>query len=559
MAIKGKRKSKQRAVPRAPRRDPVPVPVPFVRRRWVQVVAAFLLGVVAMTLFVVVTNAVRDAGAESDAAAQASERQSGGHRVPSGGAVGVRTGRGRRTPASHRPCSSSWTLLSIGCRTGRRPPTPRPRSRPARRTRPRPPSHSPASTWSAPCATRGSSPCRWPRSPDRPLVSAEALDLYGKAARVAGAALDTEGAAAERLTKVAVELRDIGQVPARRVVERVPRRPARGRPARSPRHGRPRAGAAGRRRVGVVRPVAGSAPVVIVANPTAGRGKAGKLIGDADSILRDLRVEHEIEVTGSPAETERACRAAAERGAAIVAVIGGDGTVSCAANGLLGTEAALGVIPAGTGDDFAKAIGAGAFRPAVRLLANPRSRARGRGAGPGRNGGAMLREHRRCRVRLRGERDRQRDDDEARWHAHVRGGARQDPVPVRARPLRARPSTGSRSRSTPCSSSSGAASPSGAGCEVLPDASLVDGLMDVCIVEALSKAAFLRAFPRVFAGRHTSHPKVRMLTATSVSVEANREILVYADGERIGPLPARFEMMARALPVVVGPDARGVR
>jgi diacylglycerol kinase (ATP) len=86
-----------------------------------------------------------------------------------------------------------------------------------------------------------------------------------------------------------------------------------------------------------------------------------------------------------------------------------------------------------------------------------------------------------------------------------------------------------------------------------------DGMLDVCVVEALSKLAFLRAFPRVFLGSHTTHPKVRMRTGTRVQVEADRRVLVYADGELVGSLPAIFEVRPAALPVVVGPDARSVR
>ena len=75
----------------------------------------------------------------------------------------------------------------------------------------------------------------------------------------------------------------------------------------------------------------------------------------------------------------------------------------------------------------------------------------------------------------------------------------------------------------------------GGGMRVLPDAVMNDGLLDLCIVEALSKTAFLRAFPRVFTGSHTTHPKVTMRTGTRVEVEANRRVLVYADGELVGP------------------------
>ena len=50
-----------------------------------------------------------------------------------------------------------------------------------------------------------------------------------------------------------------------------------------------------------------------------------------------------------------------------------------------------------------------------------------------------------------------------------------------------------------------------------------------------------------------------MMQGTSVTVEANRSMLVYADGERVGPLPATFEVRPGALPVVVGPTRRGSR
>ena len=99
----------------------------------------------------------------------------------------------------------------------------------------------------------------------------------------------------------------------------------------------------------------------------------------------------------------------------------------------------------------------------------------------------------------------------------------------------------------------------GGGMKVLPDTSLVDGRLDVCIVEALSKGAFLRAFPKVFTGSHGSNPKVRLRTATSVTVRANRSMQVYADGEHVGPLPATFEIVPGALTVVAGPQAKGIR
>jgi diacylglycerol kinase (ATP) len=302
----------------------------------------------------------------------------------------------------------------------------------------------------------------------------------------------------------------------------------------------------------------GTAPIVVVANPTAGRGKAGRRIGTATSILRELRVEHEVRVAGSPTEMEEVCREAGEQGAEIVAVLGGDGTVSCAANGLVGTGAALAVLPAGTGDDIARALGAGSFTAAVRLLANPSTAAIDL---------ARVRagEIDRCFVNIAGAGFDSEVNETANAMSLRLGGtgtyvaalvktlsrftpARYD-LTIEGEPLRV----------DAMLVVVGSGISYGGGMKVLPHASMTDGVLDLCVVEALSKGAFLRAFPKVFRGRHTTHPKVRMLRATSVTIEANRGVQVYADGERVGPLPASFEVLAGALPVVVGPDAKGIR
>lgn len=298
--------------------------------------------------------------------------------------------------------------------------------------------------------------------------------------------------------------------------------------------------------------------VTVVANPTAGRGRAGKLIGKADATLRALRVEHRVLVAESPEDMEATCRRAADDGAGIVAVIGGDGTVSCAANGLIGTDAALAVLPAGTGDDFASAIGSSKFDAAVRLLANPKT------------------------VRI--DAIRVSTEGRSRYFVNVAGAGFDSEVNETANAMTVNlGGTGTYvaallttlSKFTPANYDVelddqrlnldamlvvvGNAVSYGGGMKVLPDASIVDGKLDVCIVEALSKGSFLRAFPKVYTGTHGRHPKVRLATATTVRVAANRPMQVYADGEHVGGLPATFEIVPSALAVVAGPDAKGIR
>ena len=298
--------------------------------------------------------------------------------------------------------------------------------------------------------------------------------------------------------------------------------------------------------------------LVVLANPTAGHGKSGRLIGEVATGLHALRVPHEIKVSESGPDLQRLAREAAEGGARIVAALGGDGTASLAANGILGTGAALAVLPSGTGDDFAKAIGAGTLRQAIRLLANPKTVDLDvievtTGA------------ERRILVNIASA----GFDSEVNETANgmtIRLGATGTYVVALVKTL---------SRFSPASFAIdvdgrrfdldgmlveiGNGRWTGGGMKVLPNALMNDGVLDVCVVEALSKPAFLRAFPRVFTGSHVTHPSVRILTGRRVRLEANRRVQVFADGERVGPLPAIFQVLSGALPVVVGPGAKAVR
>jgi diacylglycerol kinase (ATP) len=298
--------------------------------------------------------------------------------------------------------------------------------------------------------------------------------------------------------------------------------------------------------------------LVVVANPAAGHGRAGRLIGKVTTALHRLRVPHEIRVSESGTDLEQLARVAAEAGTRVVAALGGDGTASLAANGILGTGAALAALPAGTGDDFAKAIGAGKLDAAIELLADPKTA--DLDVIEVTTGAAK-----RSFINIAGA----GFDSEVNETANgmtVKLGATGTYLVALLRTL---------SRYSPAAFTIqvdderielnamlvevGSGRWTGGGMKVLPDAVMNDGMLDVCVVEALSKLAFLRAFPRVFLGSHTTHPNVRMCTGTRVQVEADRRVLVYADGELVGSLPAIFEVRPAALPVVVGPDAKGVR
>jgi diacylglycerol kinase (ATP) len=302
----------------------------------------------------------------------------------------------------------------------------------------------------------------------------------------------------------------------------------------------------------------GAVPLVVVANPAAGNGKAGKVIGTLEHLLAEAAIPHEIALSTSGADLEDRVRAAAADGATRVGCLGGDGTVGLAANGLIGTDVTLAVFPSGTADDFAHAIGLRSLEAAVRACAD----------GP--------------TVRI--DTAKVTTPEATRRYVAIASCGFDSEVNEAANAMRVRVgSTGTYvaavvktlSRFTPALFTIdvdgvvhsgphmlvavGNSTSYGGGMKVTPDASVVDGQLDACMLGALGKGAFLRAFPRVFRGTHVTHPAVTMARGKRIEIETDRHVMVYADGERVGPTPATFEVEPSSLSVVVGPNARVVR
>ena len=84
----------------------------------------------------------------------------------------------------------------------------------------------------------------------------------------------------------------------------------------------------------------------------------------------------------------------------------------------------------------------------------------------------------------------------------------------------------------------------GGGMKVCPDAVMSDGLFDVMVLRPVSKVEFVRVFPTVFSGKHINHKQVDIYRTKRVTLHA--PAVAYADGERIGGLPVRAECIAGA-------------
>ena len=290
--------------------------------------------------------------------------------------------------------------------------------------------------------------------------------------------------------------------------------------------------------------------IVLIANPASGGGKGGRLLAGAREGLRALGKEHRVVVSEDGEHPERAAREAAAQGTETIVSMGGDGLINACANGVLGSETALAIVPTGGGNDFARCLGLDVRRPLSNLALLDQHRRRAvdvvRAEGPGWQrhfvcvGGAGF-------------------DSETNAYANTLTRLQGTPRYVWSvmRTLaRFRPGRfvlrvdGTEHRMGAMMVGVANAPAYGGGMRICPEASIDDGVLDVCVVGDLPKLRFVAAFPRVFRGTHVTHPAVTMLRGEKIELDATPRFPVYADGEHLGSLPVTFTVVPRALEVV---------
>jgi diacylglycerol kinase (ATP) len=89
----------------------------------------------------------------------------------------------------------------------------------------------------------------------------------------------------------------------------------------------------------------------------------------------------------------------------------------------------------------------------------------------------------------------------------------------------------------------------GGGMKICPDATVTDGLLDLCVVGDISRLEAVRQLPGLYRGNHVHHPAVELMRARSVTVSGDEGTQAHLDGEPFGALPLRIDLLHRALDV----------
>ena len=282
-------------------------------------------------------------------------------------------------------------------------------------------------------------------------------------------------------------------------------------------------------------------------NPAAGRGAGAAQIHR----LRILASKNGagLVMSRSAADlTEQARRAVAD-GVERLVVAGGDGTLHHVAQGLAGTACALGVVPVGTGNDLAGTLGIpakleGAVTRAVAgevrridLLRVGETLCIGyAGVGFDSEAARVASEVRRLRGQL------------VYLYAVLHTLATFKPPMMRV------VYDGGSFEGRAMFVVAANLPRFGGGMRIAPEAVIDDGLLDLVIVREISRARLLAIFPRVYSGKHVSHPAVTLVRTARAEITLDRPMTLYGGGEPVQPMtagvPTAVAVVPRALAVV---------
>ncbi len=294
--------------------------------------------------------------------------------------------------------------------------------------------------------------------------------------------------------------------------------------------------------------------VALLVNPTAGKGRGEAEAKTAADRLTAAGIGVQRLVGLDAADALQLGRRAVAHGLDALVAVGGDGMLNLALQCVAGTSTPLGVVPAGTGNDFATHVGLASHDPvaAADVIADGAVRsldaARVTWSGEGRWFAGVLSSGFDSAVNERANR--------MRW---PRGRSRYN-VAILAElgvfsPLRFRISVdGTAIDREAMLVAVGNGTSYGGGMKVCPGALVDDGLLHVTILGQLSKPEFLRVFPKVYKGTHVTHRAVEVVSGREISLQAEGAV-AYADGERLGALPVTVTCVPAALQMLVPADS----
>jgi YegS/Rv2252/BmrU family lipid kinase len=296
-----------------------------------------------------------------------------------------------------------------------------------------------------------------------------------------------------------------------------------------------------------------------VVNPKSANGATGRRWAElAASIARTLS-DFRVEFTKGPLDAVQLTRTALKAGYECVVAVGGDGTINEVTNGffedgrVLNPNAALGVLPRGTGGDFRKTFGWELDADAaIRRLKTPDTRPFDVGhlVFLGHDGKPQTRYFANiCSFGMSGLVDQEVNQTSKALGGKVSFMVGSLKALTRYRDQRVRVTFDDRPLEEVMVTTLSVANGKyfGGGMKVAPDADVSDGLFDVVIWSGYGFTDFVVRSQSIYSGAHVKWRGTRVLRATRVVAECDEKVLIDCDGEQPGMLPCTMTILPSAI------------
>lgn len=287
---------------------------------------------------------------------------------------------------------------------------------------------------------------------------------------------------------------------------------------------------------------------IFIINPAAGKGKALELIPFIKECFRDSEDECIVRVTEYPGHATELAKEYSGSGKCRIYSAGGDGTVNEVVNGMAGTASALGILPAGSGNDFIRSIKAGNdIRQILSDTINGYER----------------------------EVDLARAND--KYFINVSSIGFDAEIVFNAGKFKKLPGVtgsmsylfsllyttvinknndieieidGNRQKLRVLLAAIANGRYYGGGMLPAPDAKLDDGYLDVCLIRAIPRWRIFALFPKFIKGLHGQLEEVSFYKAKRIIIESKNDISLNTDGEVVTAKTINFEIYEKAIKVI---------
>ncbi|MEG6565637.1 diacylglycerol kinase family protein [Thermoanaerobacterium saccharolyticum] len=270
--------------------------------------------------------------------------------------------------------------------------------------------------------------------------------------------------------------------------------------------------------------------IAFIVNPTAGNGKAYRMIPKIEKYMKDKNIKYKFFITNYPGHGTILAREAAKDSFDIVVAVGGDGTVHEVINGIGDSNVSLGIIPLGTGNDFARyfRIPKNVYR-ALEILLTKKTKL---------IDSAVINKYITCNNVANIGIDADVAVQVTKFKRFVSGILAYTlsliNVLFKYKPYNVKIDIdGKMIKRRIMLAAFGNCSFYGGGFKILPDANPDDGYLDVIIVNEISKFKLLFLLPMAIFGKHTSLKCVETYKAEKIHIDAEEELALCVDGEVI--------------------------